>query len=270
MATIFDGRAYAEEKIKKLDLEVAKLKNRGIYPKLASILIGEDPASKLYVSLKKKKAEAIGAEMDTYFLKEKENIETILALIDSLNSDASVYGVMVQLPLPANFSKKDKEKIIGSIKKEKDVDGLREDSLFLHPTSKAVMDVIDESKKTTDHRSSPVVCVVGSTGMVGKPLVKELKKEGYKVNGCNHNTKNLKEKTLKADILISATGIPNLVTCDMVKKGATIIDVGSPKGDFDPEVSKVAGFMTPVPGGIGPITIASLLENLVKASEGII
>lgn len=270
MATIFDGMAFAEKKILKLDKEVALLKNKGIHPKLASILIGEDPASKLYVSLKKKKAEGIGAEMDIYFLKERENIETILALIDSLNSDPTVYGIMVQLPLPSNFSLGDKKKIINTIKREKDVDGLREDSLFLHPTSKAVIDVMVESKKVIDYRPSPVVCVVGATGMVGIPLVKELKKEGYKIIECNHDTKDLKEKTSKADILISATGIPGLITKDMVKKGATLIDVGSPRGDFDPSCHEAAGFMTPVPGGVGPITISCLLENLVKAAYDIV
>lgn len=270
MTIIFDGRAFAEKKILELDKKVAVLKNKGIHPKLASILIGDDPASKLYVTLKKKKAQAIGAEMDVYFLKEKENIETILALIDSLNSDDSVYGIMVQLPLPPNFSKEDKEEIINLIKKEKDVDGLREGSLFLHPTSKAVIDVIEESKKTADYGTNTIVCVVGATGMVGRPLVSQLKKEGYEVSECNHDTKDLKEKTLQADILISTTGISNLITSDMVKKGATVIDVGSPRGDVDSGVSEVAGFLTLVPGGIGPITIASLLENLVKASQGIV
>jgi methylenetetrahydrofolate dehydrogenase (NADP+)/methenyltetrahydrofolate cyclohydrolase len=267
MTLVFDGRKFAEKKISELDKKVALLKNQGIHPKLASILVGEDPASKLYVSLKKKKAEGIGAEMDIYFLKEKENIETILALIDSLNSDLTVYGIMVQLPLPASFTKKDKEEIINSIKKEKDVDGLREDSPFLHPTAKAVIDVIKESRKEIDYGSCPIVCVVGSGGMVGKPLVKELKAGRYEVIECGRDTKGLKEKTSKADILISATGIPGLITFGMIKKGATVIDVGSPKGDVNSEASKVAGFLTPVPGGIGPITIASLLENLVKASS---
>ena len=285
MPIIFDGRAFATEKILNLNKEVAKLKNVGIHPKLASILVGDDPAGRLYVSLKKKRAESIGMEMDIYFLKEKENIETILALIDSLNIDPTVYGIMVQLPLPSNFSKEDKEMIISLIDKEKDVDGLREDSLFLHPTSSAVIDVINESKKTIDynstcadmshsqgvcHGTNCVVCVVGATGMVGTPLVKELKKEGYEVIKCNHDTQDLKEKTLRADILISATGIPNLISSDMIKKGATIIDVGSPKGDVDSSCNNTVGFITPVPGGIGPVTISCLLENLVKASQGIV
>ena len=281
MVTIFDGKTFAEKKIARLDKEVAKLKNGGIHPKLASIIVGEDPASLLYVSLKKKKAESIGAEMDIYFLKEKDFLETILALIDSLNSDPTVYGIMVQLPLPSIFSRQDREMVINSIRESKDVDGLRENSLFLHPTSKAVIDVIDESKNTIDynstcadmsssercHGTNPIVCVVGATGMVGRPLVKELKKEGYQVIECDHDTKDLEQKTIKADILISVTGKPALITKDMVKVGATVIDVGSPKGDISLGVYEVAGFITPVPGGIGPITIASLLENLVKASK---
>ena len=270
MVTIFDGKTFAEKKIARLDKEVAKLKNRGIHPKLASIIVGSDPASLLYISLKKKKAESIGAEMDIYFLKEKDFLETILALIDSLNSDPAVYGIMVQLPLPSIFSREDREMVINSIRESKDVDGLRESSLFLHPTSKAVIDVIDESKNTIDYGTNPIVCVVGATGMVGRPLVKELKKEGYQVIECDHDTKDLGEKTVKADILISVTGKPALITKDMVKVGATVIDVGSPKGDISLGVYEVAGFITPVPGGIGPITIASLLENLVKASEAIV
>jgi methylenetetrahydrofolate dehydrogenase (NADP+)/methenyltetrahydrofolate cyclohydrolase len=261
MATIFDGRAYAEKKISELDKEVAKLKNQGIHPKLASILVGEDPASKLYVSLKKKKAEGIGAEMDVYFLKEKENIETILALIDSLNSDSTVYGIMVQLPLPSGFSKEDKEEIISSINKEKDVDGLRQDSPFVHPTAMAILEVIKEAIKQLKMNNLQLsICVVGKAGMVGSALLKEIKNTNHK----------LIEKTEYADILVSTTGSPNIIKADMVKKGATLIDVGSPKGDFDPEVSKVAGFVTPVPGGIGPVTISCLLENLVKASSGIV
>ncbi len=270
MAIIFDGRAFAEKKITDLDKEVAKLKNKGIHPKLASILVGEDPASKLYVSLKKKKAESVGAEMDVYYIKESEPLENILTLIETLNSDSSVYGIMVQLPLPATFSLKDRNKVVTSINAKKDVDGLRDDSLFLHPTSKAVVDVINESKKDIDYGVDPIVCVVGASGMVGRPLVGELKKEGYRVVECNQDTKDLKEKTLGADILITAVGIPGLIKGDMVKNGATVIDVGSPKGDVSSDVFTVAGFITPVPGGIGPITISCLLENLVKASQGIV
>lgn len=270
MTIIFDGRAFAEKKILELDKEVAVLKNKGIYPKLASILVGEDPASKLYVSLKKKKAEGIGVEMDVYYLKEKELLETILALIDSLNSDPTIYGIMVQLPLPLAIRHQTLT-IINSINPKKDVDGLRDDSPFLHPTSMAVIDVINEARlRLASARQAKTICVVGATGMVGKPLVKELKKEGYKVTECNHDISDLKGKTLEADILISATGKSGLIKKDMVKDGVVLIDVGSPKGDVDPSVALKASFLTPVPGGIGPITISCLLENLVKASEAIV
>lgn len=266
MAIIFDGRAFAERKIEKLDREIAVLKNKGIHPKLASILVGEDPASKLYVGLKKKKAESVGAEMDIYYFKEDEALKNILFLINTLNHDPTVFGIMVQLPLPSTFSNSQKEEIISSIDSKKDVDGLREDSFFLHPTSKAVIDVINEAEKQVDYGIGSKVCVVGATGMVGKPLVGKLLKEGYEVVPCGQETKNLKEKTISSDILISATGKCGIIKKDMVKKGALVIDVGSPQGDVERSVYDVAGFVTPVPGGIGPITIACLLENLVKAS----
>lgn len=257
MSIIFDGRAYAAKKILELDKEVVILKNRGIYPKLASIIVGEDPASKLYVSLKKKKAQSIGAEMDIYYIKENEPLKNILTLIKSLNSDPTVYGIMVQLPLPSCFSKGDKEEIIRLIKKEKDVDGLREDSLFVHPTVMAILQVIKEAtKQLRMNNLQLLMCVVGKTGMVGSALLREIENTNYK----------LVEMPEEADILVSATGSPNIIKADMVKKGAVVIDVGSPKGDVDSEAPKVAGFITPVPGGIGPITISCLLENLVKAS----
>ncbi len=254
MSIIFDGKAYAAKKILELDGQVALLKNKGIHPKIASILVGDDPAGRLYVSLKKKRAESIGIEMDVYYFKESELLENILTLIDTLNFDYSVHGIMIQLPLPEAI-KNYKLKIINSIKSCKDVDGLREDSPFVHPTAMAVMEVIKESGKKVK-----TICVVGKTGMVGSALLKEIKNTDYK----------LVEKSEDADILVSATGSPNIIKVNMVKKGAIVIDVGSPKGDIDPEVSEVAGFLTPVPGGIGPITISCLLENLVKASEAIV
>lgn len=256
MSIIFDGKAFAEKKILELDKEVARLRNLGIHLKLASILIGEDPASQLYVALKKKKAESIGAEMDIYLLPENEPVENILKLINSLNQDKSVHGIMIQLPLP-NAIINSKLKIINSIALRKDVDGLREDSPFVHPTAMAVLQVIEEARlRLASARQAKTICVIGKTGMVGSALLREIKNTKYK----------LVEKSEVADILVSATGSPNIIKKGMVKKGAIVIDVGSPKGDVDSGVSKVAGFMTPVPGGIGPITIASLLENLVKAS----
>ena len=257
MSIIFDGRAFAEKKILKLDKEVALLKNRGIFPKLASILVGDDPAGRLYVSLKKKRAERIEVEMDVYDLNEGEPLENILTLIGTLNSDSTVHGIMVQLPLPSNFSKEDKRRIINSIKREKDVDGLREDSPFVHPTVMAIIQVIKEAiKQLTIYNLQFTICVVGQGGMVGSALLQEIKKTDYK----------LVEKSEEADILVSATGSPSIIKPSMVKQGAIVIDVGSPEGDADRGVRSVAAFVTPVPGGVGPVTISCLLENLIVSA----
>jgi methylenetetrahydrofolate dehydrogenase (NADP+)/methenyltetrahydrofolate cyclohydrolase len=266
MATIFDGRKFAAEKEAALQMRVLGLKTRGVYPKLASILVGEDHASQLYINLKKKAAERIGAEVDIYLIKEKSKLEDLLLLIKTLNEDKTVHGIMIQMPIPGELGIK-KDETINAIDPEKDVDGLRADSQFLHPTSKAVMEIIDEAKKDESLKGKlQKVVVVGSSGMVGRPLVKELKEQNYDVVACDTKTTNLREKTLEGDILVSTTGIPNLITGDMVKDGAVVIDVGSPGGDIDfPEVFKKASFVTPVPGGVGPVTITCLLENLISA-----
>jgi len=262
MATIFDGRKFAAEKEISLQNRVLGLKARGVYPKLASILVGNNPASVLYVNLKKKAAEKIGAEVDIYLIKENSKVDDLILLIDTLNTDVNVSGIMIQLPIPGAMSKF-KDRIIESIDPQKDIDGLRPDSIFLHPTSKAVIDILKEAEKISEIKPK-TVCVVGATGMVGTPLVKELKTEGYKVISCNSNTPTLKGETLQGDVLISCAGVPNLITSDMVKDGAIVIDVGSPKGDVDPSTSLRASFLTPVPGGVGPVTITCLLENLIS------
>jgi methylenetetrahydrofolate dehydrogenase (NADP+)/methenyltetrahydrofolate cyclohydrolase len=263
---IFDGRKFAAEKEITLTLRVMGLKARGVYPKLASILVGNDPASELYVNLKKKAAERIGAEVDIYFIRENSKLEDLLFLIKTLNEDETVHGIMIQMPIPGRMTN-DKLQIINSIVSEKDVDGLREDSPFLHPTSKAVIEIIDQAKKDIPCKGNPCkVVVVGATGMVGKPLVKELKNQKYEVVECNSKTPDLQGLSLQADILVSVTGVSNIVKGDMVKDGAIVIDVGSPKGDVDfPEASKKASFISPVPGGVGPVTITCLLENLISA-----
>ncbi len=268
MATIFDGRKFAAEKESILAIRVLGLKARGVYPKLASILVGNDPASQLYVNLKKKAAEKIGAEVDIYLIKENSKLEDLILLIETLNTDATVHGIMIQMPIPGKMGSL-KEKIVNSIKPEKDVDGLRLDSLFLHPTSKAVIQVLDEAKKADNSPlvKKPVkVVVVGATGMVGAPLVKELKEEKYEVIACDAKTPNLKKNTLQGDVVVSCTGIPNLIKGNMVKNGGVVIDVGSPKGDVNfTEVERVASYISPVPGGVGPVTISCLLENLISA-----
>ncbi len=268
MAIIFDGRAFAAEKEATLLVRVPGLKARGVYPKLASIIVGNDPASTLYVNLKKKAAERIGAEVDIYLIKENSKVEDLLLLIKTLNEDKTVHGIMIQMPLPEGEILNSKSEILKTIKPEKDVDGLRPDSPFLHPTSKAVMEIIDVAKKEVKsiYKVAPCkVVVVGATGMVGKPLVKELKEQKYEVIECNTKTPDLQGATLQGDILVSTTGIQNIIKGNMVKDGAIVIDVGSPKGDVDPSTSLRASFITPVPGGVGPVTITCLLENLISA-----
>jgi methylenetetrahydrofolate dehydrogenase (NADP+)/methenyltetrahydrofolate cyclohydrolase len=186
-----------------------------------------------------------------------------------LNLDNTVYGIMIQMPLPVSLDEKH-DQIVNLINPEKDVDGLREDSSFLHPTSKAVIDILHEAEKNSEVsqyvKDSPLrIVVVGATGMVGKPLVKELNEEGYDVIECNTKTKDLGAETVKGDVVISATGIQSLIKGDMVKENSILIDVGSPKGDFSPVALDKSAFYTPVPGGVGPVTIACLLENLVSA-----
>lgn len=264
---VFDGRGFADEKIEELKIISTGLRSRGVLPHLASILIGDDAASRLYVGLKKKAAEKIGAELATYFLLERTKLKDLLILIESLNTDENVHGIMIQLPIPGELGKH-KEEIISAIDSSKDVDGLKEDSPYLHPTSKAVMDILHEAEnilRLPCKTRSCTVAVVGSTGMVGTPLVKELNKEGYKVLEANIETTNLERITKNADIVVSATGVPGLIKFEMVKNGVIAIDVGSPRGDFDPEVEDAAAFFTPVPGGVGPVTISCLLENLIEA-----
>jgi methylenetetrahydrofolate dehydrogenase (NADP+)/methenyltetrahydrofolate cyclohydrolase len=263
---IFDGRKFAAEKEETLAIRVLGFKTRGVYPKLASILVGGDPASQLYVNLKKKAAERIGAEVDIYLIKENSKPEDLTLLIKTLNEDKTVHGIMIQMPIPGKMGDI-KDRIVNTIKSDKDVDGLRENSPFLHPTSKAVIQIIDEAKKDIPfENSSCKVVVIGATGMVGRPLVRELRRENYEVVECNTKTIDLAGTALEGDIIVSTTGVPDIVRGDMVKDGAIVIDVGSPKGDVEfAGVSKKAGFISPVPGGVGPVTITCLLENLLSA-----
>ncbi len=269
MVAIFNGRAFAAKKEEELNARVSRLVGNGVKPKLASILVGDDPASKLYVGLKKKKGEEIGVGVEVFSFGTNAGKDELISKIKELNSDETFGGIMIQLPLPGELQSH-KDEILSTISPDKDVDGLRDDSQFLHPTSKAVVEILNEARDIVrlPLKETPLkVTVVGASGMVGKPLVKELKVEGYQVTECDTKTTNLSQKTLQADILISATGIPGIVTSEMVKPGAIVIDVGSPKGDVDSSISQIAGFMTPVPGGIGPVTITCLLENLIQKYE---
>lgn len=267
MAIIFDGKEYAAKKKILFQSSVDKVRELGVIPHLATILIGSDPASILYTNLKKKFIESLGCQVDVYNLPETVKYEEIELLIKTLNEDETVHGIMVQLPLPVGL-KSNQKKIVDSIFTGKDVDGLREDSKFLHPTSKAVMEVLAMAIYET-RIDVLTVCVVGASGMVGKPLVKEFKKQGFIVLEANGDTdkETLQGLILQADAIVSATGVMNLITPEMVKEDAIVIDVGSPHGDFVSEVSDKASFFTPVPGGVGPVTITCLAENLISAPQ---
>ncbi|MFZ3301372.1 MAG: bifunctional 5,10-methylenetetrahydrofolate dehydrogenase/5,10-methenyltetrahydrofolate cyclohydrolase [Microgenomates group bacterium] len=265
MAIIFDGKTYSLKKKELLRAGATLLREKGIIPHMTTILIGDDGASHLYVELKKKFIESIGCQLDIYKLSSKVSFEEVELLINTLNEDGTVHGIMVQFPLPENLTDQ-KEKIVDLIKMEKDVDGLKYNSKFVHPTAKAVTEIMSlaANETATEIKS---VCVVGASGMVGKPLVHELRRLGYEVTECDKDTDDLIFKTINVDCVVSATGTMNLITPDMIKNEAVLIDVGSPVGDVSPLCEEKASFITPVPGGVGPVTITCLAENLLLSAS---
>ncbi len=263
MTKYFDGRAYAHEKEEMLTGKVNGLISKGVVPKLVSIIIGEDEGSILYQNLKKKAAERIGALVEIRKLALDTKKEEIVKMISDLNQDIGVDGIMIQLPLPDNYSKDDTDGLINAIGKDKDVDGLREDGEFITPVVEAVMDAIPSNNHLSE------VAVLGANGFEGKRIVKRLKELGYKnIFELGRSDNDLKKTLITADIVISATGQPDLVKREMIKRGVVLIDVGSPRGDISNECYEKASFVSPVPGGIGPATIANLIENLVASATG--
>lgn len=259
MTTFFSGKEFAAKKEIELKNKVEDLKTKSVNPKLVSILVGNNVGSTLYTRLKKEAAEKIGVIFEVYNLSAKTSVDDLIKRIQGFNLDKNVHGIMLQMPLP-EILKASSGTIVNSIDPVKDVDGLRTDSKFLHPTSKAIFEAIQEFS----HDINLTCVVVGASGMVGTPLVAKLKQSGYSVVECNSKTLDLKGETLKADVLVSATGKPNIITAEMVKDGVAIIDVGYPVGDVSIEAKNKAKFATPVPGGIGPVTITCLLENLIE------
>ena len=266
MVIIFDGRVFAESKKKLLRSKVDNLLKHGVTPALGSIYSDRDPGSVLYTRIKVKAAEEIGAKFFAVAVAEKE-IAKIIKIVKSFNTDPKIYGLMVQHPShKEDVISYNWVKIIGAINPKKDVDGLTEKSPYTSATVKAVLTILDYAEKVLkiDLKGKKFV-VIGDRGMVGRPLITELVGMRYEVRGCNSETKNMGQVTQNADILISAAGKPGLIKKDMVKEDVVIIDVGSPRGDVDPEVARRVKFITPVPGGVGPVTVVCLLENLVEA-----
>lgn len=222
-------------------------------------MVGESEASRMYLNLKRKRAQEVGIESEIIEMRADTTDSQLISRIQKLNDDSSVTGILVQLPLPKNM---DTKKVLRAIDPVKDVDGLTGRSDFMPATVKGILTALEGFEIPGKD-----VTIIGRSWEVGKPLAIAMIDLGATVTVCNSKTKDLGQKTKTADILVSATGHPGLVTADMVKPGAVVIDVGSPKGDVDfEEVSKIASAITPVPGGIGPLTVVSLLENTVAAT----
>jgi methylenetetrahydrofolate dehydrogenase (NADP+)/methenyltetrahydrofolate cyclohydrolase len=277
MAKIISGKEVSERIKEELILEVQSLKEQGIFPGLAVIIVGDDPASRVYVNNKKKACERIGIYSEEYALSADVTEEEILDLIDELNNKDTISGILVQLPLPKHISEKN---VIERINPKKDVDAFHPVNVgkimtgcydFVPCTPAGIIELIDESGVLVEGKEC---VVIGRSNIVGKPMAMLLLHRNGTVTVCHSRTKNLKEKTKNADILVVAVGKPNFVTGDMIKNGAVVIDVGINRpenkklvGDVDFEsAEKVAGAITPVPGGVGPMTIAMLMKNTVKAA----
>jgi len=256
----FDGKKFAEIKEAELKEKVKHLKTK---LQLVTILVGDDKASAIYTKLKGESAKRIGINFVVKKFPTTVAAEKLVAEINKLNKDKKVNGIMVQLPLPKSLKSKTKS-ILKTINKEKDVDGLTASSPYMPAAVKSVMQILEVATNSLTYFGKKAA-VVGASGTVGKVIVKELEKKGYKVCECDIDTRDLYAKLHQLDLIVSATGEPNLIKGEMVKEGVIIIDVGAPVGDFDKLVGERASFYTPVPGGVGPVTIVSLLENLVEA-----
>jgi methylenetetrahydrofolate dehydrogenase (NADP+) / methenyltetrahydrofolate cyclohydrolase len=278
MAVILDGKATAARVKTQVAEEVALLKTKGVAVGLAVVIVGDDPASRVYVNNKKKDCEAVGIHSEEFTMPAATTQEELVTLIKTLNSRSDINGILVQLPLPKPL---DEKSVINTIAVEKDVDAFHPvnvgrimigDFDFLPCTPAGIMELIDVSGVAVEGKEC---VVIGRSNIVGKPMAMLLLHRNGTVTVCHSRTKNLKEITLRADILVAAVGRPQFVTEDMVKPGAVVIDVGMDRlpdgklcGDVDYDaVSKKAGYITPVPGGVGPMTRAMLLKNTIKAAK---
>lgn len=278
MAKIIDGKAvsqFVKDEVKK---EVSALGEKGVSVGLAVIIVGNDPASRTYVNNKKKACEATGIISEEYALPEDTTMDELLALIKELNAKKSINGILCQLPLPKHL---DEKAVIENIDPIKDVDAFHAvntghimigDYSFLPCTPAGIMEMLKYYNIEIEGKEC---VVIGRSNIVGKPMAMLLLQKNGTVTICHSRTKNLKEVTFRADILVAAVGIPYFVTADMVKDGAVVIDVGMDRnkegklcGDVDfAEVEKKASYITPVPGGVGPMTIATLMKNTVTAAK---
>lgn len=277
-ATIIDGRAVSELMRKKMRSRVESLGLRGLRPGLAVVLVGEDAASQIYVRNKAKACDDVGMHSEVFRYAADTSEAEVLARIAELNDDRLIHGILVQLPLPRHI---DNKKVLEAISPHKDVDGFHKQNVgalvtgqsdFPPCTPHGVMVLLDHYEVPIEGSNA---VVIGRSNIVGKPMALMLLARSATVTICTSKTRDLAQFTRIADIVVAAVGKAGLVTADMIKEGATVIDVGMNRlpngrlaGDVDfEEVSKKAGYITPVPGGVGPMTITMLLENTLKAAE---
>ena len=281
-AKILDGKKLAAEIQQELAEEVAEFVDSGnTVPKLAAVLVGDDPASEVYVRNKQRACQQVAIESELYRLAGDVSQDDVLHLLTKLNQDESVHGVLVQLPLPATV---DAEVVLRSVWPSKDVDAFHPENVgrivqgtprFLPCTPQGIQELLLRNGIETAGRH---VVVLGRSDIVGRPMANMLSNRGVggdaTVTLCHSKTEDLPEMTRQADLLIVAIGRPRFVTAEMVKRGAAVIDVGINRtadglvGDVDFEsVSDVAGMITPVPGGVGPLTVAMLLHNTLRAAQ---
>jgi len=273
MTIIIDGKKLADKIQKEIKQEIIK---KNIQASLAVILLGDDPASRIYVDNKKKACHDLGINSKSFYLSSATKESELLELIEKLNDDENIHGILVQLPLPESINK---SKIIKAIVPTKDVDGFHPENIkklytgsdcFVPCTPAGIMKIFQEYNIKIKNKQA---VVVGDSDTVGKPIAELLKKAGATVTTCNKQTKDISLFTKQADILVVATGVKSLIKKGMLKPGVVVIDVGISRdknnkifGDVDFEnVKNITSFITPVPGGVGPMTIAMLMSNCLKA-----
>ena len=278
MAEIIDGKELAKKVRKDLRKEVEVLKENGINPKLAVIMVGNDPGSTVYVRNKSKACEKVGIEFEEFLFEENITEDTLLELIEKLNKDDSVHGILLQCPVPKHI---DVNKAFRAISPNKDVDGFNPinvgnltigEDAFISCTPYGVVKMLEEYNIETEGKNA---VILGRSNIVGKPMIQCMLNKNSTVTVCHSRTKNIGDVIKRADIVIAAIGKPKFVKSEMIKDGAVVIDVGINRledgticGDVDYDaIFDKASHITPVPGGVGPMTIAMLLNNVVKAAK---
>lgn len=274
-ARVIDGKKIASRIREEVKAEVASLKERNVFPRLSVLLVGDDPASEIYARAKERSCKKVGIKYDLFRFPKDASEKEVLKKLEELSADPECHGIMVELPLPRHINK---EKVMMGINPVKDVDGInpinrgrmftRKDGLF-PVTPQSCIEILKRDGESLEGKD---VCLVGRGDTVGKPLIFLLLNENATVTVCHTRTKDLAKHTYAADVVIAAAGRPNLITKEMVKPGAIVVDAGindvggKTVGDVDFEgVSEVASAITPVPGGVGSLTTVLIQKNLLKA-----